>query len=280
MKLGKEEAARGDAEAALSHYRAAQALAPEANLPYRYADEALEELSRWAEAVESYEKYRRTKADVSDAVQVKARVAYLHARYLLATLHVACTLPDYRVYFDDAKSPLFVAPISESSTPIGDHEVTLSAEGFLSRTTPVKLEAGRMTTVPCDLDPLPKPATARVAPSLATHPTPAIAEPPPHGRIPWLGWGLAGGFAVGAVVTGTLALNASSEVDERLRAPVTNADDVEQTRTRGRTLAITTDVLIGASVVSAAVSLAVMLSLRAKVSSERGAREQSGASRF
>jgi tetratricopeptide (TPR) repeat protein len=80
MKRGMAAFARRDAEAALAEYKKAQKLVPDANLPHRYAAEALVELERYEEAVQEYETYLRIKPDVSDAAEVQKRMDHARAR--------------------------------------------------------------------------------------------------------------------------------------------------------------------------------------------------------
>lgn len=289
VKRGREEAAKGDWEAALAHFRAAQSLVPEANLPYRYAAEALENLSRWSEAVEAYEAYLRTKPGVSDTVPVQARVAYLRSRYILSTLRIECPATDYRVYVDSSAVATIVAPMRESTVNPGEHTVELVAEGYPPLRVTARFEAGRPTSVSCD---------PRIAPSVASAPPPDVsfvppppppsiaaspAAPPlssnadstrPSTAVPWLGFGIAGGLAVAGAVTGALALGASSSVSRQLDSPVRSPSDFEGDRTEARALAITTDVLLGAAIVTAGISLVVMLTKRHEVPAVR-AREHS-----
>jgi tetratricopeptide (TPR) repeat protein len=80
VRRGLQAFARGDAAAALAEYEHAEQLVPDANLPYRYAAEALAALERWDEAIASLERYLAIRPDVSDADAVRARIIELRER--------------------------------------------------------------------------------------------------------------------------------------------------------------------------------------------------------
>src|SRR3954454_18426042 len=77
MRRGVAAFGRGDAEEALREYESAKRAAPVANMPYRYAAEALVSLHRYRDAVESLEGYLAKKPDVGDADEVRAQIARL-----------------------------------------------------------------------------------------------------------------------------------------------------------------------------------------------------------
>ncbi len=94
------------------------------------------------------------------------------------------------------------------------------------------------------------------APAVTMVPTAQAASGPQV----WIGYGVAGLFAAGAVVTGALALSASGDVSKGTFTGATPPSELNDSASNARTLGITTDILIGSAVVSAAVTLIVHLS--------------------
>lgn len=107
-----------------------------------------------------------------------------------------------------------------------------------------------------------------VAPPLAPAPAPVEAGPsPPY----WIGYTLGGVLGAGAVVTGALALSSASSLSKLSFTGKTAPADVTSQSSKTRGLAITTDVLIGSAVVSAAVTLIVQLSASKGAKAPKGA---------
>jgi hypothetical protein len=83
------------------------------------------------------------------------------------------------------------------------------------------------------------------------------------GRVPWIPWAITGGLAVGAGVVGGLALSASSDLRTKLDTFGASRTDIDAARGKTRTLALTTDVLLGLTGAMAVTSVVVtVVSLR------------------
>lgn len=92
----------------------------------------------------------------------------------------------------------------------------------------------------------------------------------------WLGWAATGVFATGAVVTGILAMDAQSKLDDmRSQRNVTRADLDDQDTKRG-SLALASDILVGATVVAAGVSLYFTLTGSHKESTAKASSVRAG----
>jgi len=92
-------------------------------------------------------------------------------------------------------------------------------------------------------------------PIVVNQPSPATPRPP-SGVAHWVLYGLAGAAGVAAGVTGGLALKADRESDDLAAGGDPAANDRAD---RTRTLALSTDILIGAAVLAAAVGLVLHL---------------------
>ena len=81
-------------------------------------------------------------------------------------------------------------------------------------------------------------------------------EPSPSARqVPWLGWALTGAFAAGATVTGVLALSANSSLESDRGNLDVSASEVSSQASKVQTLAIVTDCLAGAALITGGISL-------------------------
>ncbi len=80
--------------------------------------------------------------------------------------------------------------------------------------------------------------------------------PPPPSRGPvWVGWALTGALAIGAGVTGGLALSKAGAHAELRKKEGVTAEEIESSRSGAKGLAIATDVLIPCALVAGALSL-------------------------
>jgi tetratricopeptide (TPR) repeat protein len=110
MKQGAALAQKGEHEAALSEFRKAQALVPNANLPHRAEAESLEALGRLEDARAAYRRYLEIKPNVSDANLVTEKIASLDARIATKQTAPAATPP---------AEPAPVAAPTQEPAPIG-----------------------------------------------------------------------------------------------------------------------------------------------------------------
>ena len=183
---------RGRAEAALVEYEAAKSLAPNANAPYRYAAQALVSLGRYPEAVESLEAYLRKNPSVSDAAEVREKIAKLKADFFPARLRVDVDAPNAVVRVDGepkgAPGALEVAP--------GKHRVEVRAPGRASAAQDVVLVGDRDASLSF---------TLKVEETAQQVASPVASPPATRTRAPWqtLGWvgvGVGGATLAAAVI--------------------------------------------------------------------------------
>jgi len=104
MRRGVTAFGRGDAVQALTEYETAKRLAPRANAPHLYAAEARVALGRYAEAIVDLEAYLAKNPNVSDAADVRARIAKLRAEHLPARVKVVADAPDATLVIDGTDS--------------------------------------------------------------------------------------------------------------------------------------------------------------------------------
>jgi hypothetical protein len=154
----------------------------------------------------------------------------------------------------------------------GSHRISATKEGRQAAVKVIKVAGGDAVTVDLDLPDASAPqptATATATPvptetstGTTTAPTPTATgtgtepPPPPRERGPvWVGWAVTGALAVGAGVTGGLAMaKAGEHSDLRGKTGTTNAE-LEANRNDAKTMALVTDILLPCAVVAGAVTL-------------------------
>ncbi len=222
MQRGIALFGRGDAEGALREYERAEALAPAANLPYRYAAEAWISLGRTREAIASLEAYLRKRPDVSDADAVKRRIEALE-KSLPGTLVLRSEAPNAiaRVDGNDPRAlPL------EIELPPGPHVVVVESDGFRKSERVVRVPGHDRLELMVPLE------RAPVSPE-------PLREPPEGERTAWPTVGIvtlalgATAFTTAAIVDAT-ALGASYR--ELERASQSGASDLVDVRNQTRDL--------------------------------------------
>lgn len=248
MLRGVAAFGRGQAEAALAEYEAAKKLAPNANAPYRYAAQALVGLGRHSEAVENLEAYLKKNASVSDAQEVRDKIAKIKADFYPARVEVVADAPDAIVRVDGAARG---APGKMELEP-GKHRIEVRAPGRAMSAQDVTLIGDRDATFTFALQP-------EEAPSIA----PAVMPPAPRYEatpwptIGWIGVGVGGALVVTGLVLDLAVLGPKvDEYDTAAAKGDPNARDLRDSASGLQTAALVTYIAGG---VIAAGGAAVLL---------------------
>jgi hypothetical protein len=264
----------GNLDAARTELQRAYELAPNFKLLYNLGQIEFE-LHDYPAALASFEKYlAEGGAKVPDArrTQVEADVEKLKAR--VARVDITA---------DVAKADVFVDDVQIGSTPLGHtlvvsagrRKITVSKSGYLAVTRWVELAGGDSTQVNVELaepppnHPTPQAPIAPAAP-VRTSATPAtLVLDPLHPSVPsdaprgpgvlWGGWALAGSLAIAAGVTGALAYSSSRELSDERNQQGASRPELDRRSNEVRDLALATDILAGAALVSAGVTLVATL---------------------
>lgn len=264
FKKGLELFKEGDYHAALIELRRANELAPNYNVLYNIG-QVYFQLQDYPNALHSLERYLEEGGKGVDAkrrIEVEKDIEKLKSR--VANVEITVNVPDAEVTIDDVsagKSPLPKTVLVGA----GRHRVVVSKAGFASVTRIVEIASAELQKVPVELvettpvvadKPAPAPVPAPLPPPQAS---PAISplEPrrPPSRAVPVVGWVITGGLAAGAVVTGVLALGASSDLKALRTGQTPTRDGLESAQSKTQTLALVTDILTGCAVVAGGVSL-------------------------
>lgn len=268
---GKQLYTEGAFDAALAELQRSYELAPSYKILYNIA---LVQRARndFAGSLSAYEKYLSDGGkELASSRKQEVQKEIDNLKTLVARADIKTSVPDAEVSVDD--SPIGKSPISSFVLNPGSHRISATKEGRQPAVKVIKVAGGDSVTVDLELPDAsaPQPTTqptATAAPtetSSGTTTAPTVTSsgtgtgaplPPPPERGPvWVGWALTGALAVGAGVTGGLALSkAGAHADLRKKADVT-AEDLATSRSDAKTLALVTDVLIPTAVVAGAISL-------------------------
>jgi tetratricopeptide (TPR) repeat protein len=203
MQRGINLYGRGDAQGALAEYERAKALVPDANLPYRYAAEALLTLGRTAEAIANLEGYLKQNPNVSDAEAVRSRIAALREKLAPGHVRIQASAAGAKAHVDGGPSLDLPAELDLAAGP---HTISAEHPAFRPSERVVMVVGGKSVDVLVTLEASPAPT------------------PPTRDASPWPTVGLVATAAGGAVVATALVLDLSV-----LRA---RFDDVEHAAAR------------------------------------------------
>ncbi len=203
MQRGINLYGRGDAQGALAEYERAKALVPDANLPYRYAAEALLTLGRTEEAIANLEGYLKQNPNVSDAEAVRSKIAALREKLAPGHVRVRSNAAGAKVRVDGG--PAQDLPANLELAP-GPHMLSAEHPAFRPSERMVMVVGGKSTDVVVTLEASPSP------------------PPPARETSPWPTVGLVAAAAGGAALGTALVLDLTV-----LRA---RFDDVEHAAAR------------------------------------------------
>ena len=274
FKRGTELFDEGDYQAALIEFRRAYKIAPNYAVLYNIG-QVYYQLQDYANALGAFQRYladgdkniaASRKRDVQKEIQ--------KLQYRVANLDITVNVPDADISVDDVtvgKSPL--------SKPVmvnpGRHQIAISKVGYTSTSKSVEVagtdapkltfeltEQPKATPPPTSVEPPPQGNGPTAKPDVVSPPPPPpggggdVTPPPPARRsVPWVGWAVTGGLAVGAGVCGTIALINSNDLKTRLVTPQASRAPLEADAKNAKTFALVTDILTGAAVVAGGVSL-------------------------
>lgn len=260
-----------DFRSAYYEFRRAYDIAPHFRVLYNIAlCEA--QMRDYARAVRSFELYLQQGASaVPVERQTLVRDEIAKAMQRVAFLEVRTDVVGAEISIDDevvGKSPLN-KPILVN---IGQRKVSAVQRGGVPVVQPVELAGGDRRSV--DLV-VPKPSLIVVAGAQSAEEEKAAqkkAEAEQRLRLQRIiiSGSVAGALALSAAITGGLALKARSDRDDEIGKIPGDAKAIDDANSRMRNLAIVTDVLLGAAVVSGAVTLYFGLTHRPKKAGKGG----------
>ena len=250
----------GDPRAALAEFERAYALSARPSLLFNLGA-THQALHEYPEAVDALRRFLSATEGQRSRQRTEAERALRALDGLMARVRVTCDPTTATLTLDGRAATGDVLSVGP-----GRHVIEASAPGRMTQRVEVTVASGDQPSLRLVLPVVPEPAavTPVVSPPAAPPAvTPAVIPaaarvPRPAPRLwftrPWV-WAVTGGaLAVGATLTGVAAIGANDEFQMRVQSDA----DVDRLATRGRALAVATDVMaVGA--VAAGVTALVML---------------------
>jgi len=271
----------GDFRAALIEFKRAYELAPNYKVLYNLAQTSLE-LQDYASALRSFERYLSDGGgDVAATrrAQVEEEIEKLRGR--VARVEVTSNVADAEVFVDDVsvgRTPLS-GPLAVSA---GRRRISALKGGLTAMrvvdvvggdSTAVSLEivesSSAVPEVPALAPARPIDASRRSAPPQASpaRSRASVASGQSGNAGHWVGITVTGVLAAGTVATGILALSAKKDFDSAVGRYGVDPQAVADARSKTRVWALVTDVLGGATIVAAGVT--ILTSVGGKSSKDR-----------
>lgn len=261
---------------AMVEFRRAYEAAPNYKILYNLGQTA-QELKDYAFALKSLEQYLTDGGNEIRAdrrAEVTATIRKLKQRVAEVTL--SANVSDADVFVDDVpagRTPL-PSPLVVSA---GRRKIALS-KGAMNVSRVVDVSGGEKTELSLELtEPTAKPAEAtatesprssQASPTTAKKPTSttqaqplekapgAKAEQPSHSNAGvWVGVAVTGALAIATGVTGVLAMSAKRDFDSTIDRYPISPSDVSDARSKTRQLALVTDILGGAAILSCGITI-------------------------
>lgn len=272
---GLELYEEGAYDAALIEFQRAYDTAPTYKILYNIGL-VYRQLNDYAGSLRTFKKYLEEggkKVDARRRAEVEREIDKLQGR--VASVKLTTNVEGATVLVDDlevGETPLD-APLTVNA---GRRKISLTKSGYAPAARVLRVAGGDERELELELrpssgagaSPPAPPPTAPAKPSQPEQP-----EPEAEGsKLPWLPWAVTGALAAGTAVAGVLTLSAESDLESE-KDSVTTRAELDDAESKTRTLAIVTDVLLAATVVSAGISLYITLD---SGSSEPAEKESAG----
>lgn len=228
--------------AALVEFQRAYQIDPKYQVLYNIG-ESYYQLQDYANALRTFQRYLAeggSRIAAKRRKEVEAEMVTLSAR--VAMLTILTSEPGAAVTVDDVA--VGTTPLATLMVNAGRRKVTATLPGRFPVTGTVDLAGRDRQTIRLEIGP---------PPGRGEQPKP---RPPPPSIIPQtVAWSATGAFVTGAVITGILALRASSDLaDELVRFPG-DAEALASAKDSAFRLGLATDILIGTSLAAAGISI-------------------------
>ncbi len=250
----------GDYKLALIEFRRAHELSQNYRVLYNIG-QVNHELGNYTKALAALEEYlRRGGPEVPEARRAEAASSIAVLRKKTARVSLTVDIGGAELILDD----LPFGQLGRERTltiDAGEHRLEVRKFGYRPFSKLLVLAAGDNAEVEVKLVKLPPLTPVAASGQQAPQTSPLI----------WAGWSATGVFAVGAAVTGVLALSNAKQLAELRDSPDSNTREREDTAKRARTFATVADVLAGAAVLTGGTAL--YFSLRGGSKKEEGPRE-------
>jgi len=233
-----------DYAAALTEFRKAYELAPSYKLLYQIGQVSYK-LKDYAGALQAFEKYLsegkdeitpERRAEVQEEINLlKNQTGHLEINSNV--FGAAVTIDDNPVGTIPLDGPILVS--------VGSRKITVSAEGRQSVTQAITVAGQELRKLNFDLPELvgeTRTVYQKESPSKMT-------------TWSWVGVGVAGALGIGATITGIMAMNADEDLSNMTFVGGTPDSKIKDQQSKVDNLALTTDILAGAAIVTLGTTL-------------------------
>ncbi len=232
--------------AALIEFQRAYEVDPKFQVLYNIA-QSYYQLQDYANALETFKKYLKegdAKISPKRRKEVEAEIETLSKR--IATVSIKSSEPGAAVTIDDVA--VGTTPLGPLTVSAGRRKIVVTLEGRLPVTRVIDFAGGDVRK----LD-IPIPAAQTTERVVIERSGQAPRDPP--SPVPMaVTWSITGALVTSAVVTGVLALGASSDLEAELARFPGDPQALEDAKSSAFGLGLATDILIGASIAGAAVA--------------------------
>jgi len=252
MKLYDE----GNPPAARAEFERAYALAPSYRILYNIGL-CYQATNDYVEALRNFERYLTEGGnEITDDRRAEVNKQIADLKPNIASVTISTNVPGATITIDDIA--IGQAPISDKIlVNPGRRKVSAAKQGLFPATKSIVFVGSENTQVNLELTEPPKSADA---PKDSTD------------LAPYIAWGATGALAIGAGVTGFLALKAHSDENDTIDRRGVTRSEIDDARSKTRTLSITADVLTATTLVAGGVALYLTLSKSKTSSTETTAR--------
>ena len=212
------------------------------------------QLQDYPSALNAFTRYLASnKGDVQPArvAEVQKDIERLKGR--IGSLRITSNKRGAQILVDDV-----VVGTSPLSEPVlvgaGRHKIVATADGQTTPPKVVDVAGAEVIEVSLAL----ADGASAPSPSRATVEQPHDDKPGVRAVV-WVPWALTGGLAAATAVTGVLALKKSGELSSNLTTAGATRAQIDDARSATRTMALVSDVLLGATVAAAGTSLVLTL---------------------
>lgn len=236
----------GDFKLALIEFERANTLRPNWRILYNIGEVHFQ-LNNYAAALKAFEQYLADgKNDVPEKRRATVEKDIETLKMRTAYVTVTTNVPGAEIAIDD--TPIGTTPLPPNYlTDAGNHRITASKAGFTGATKLLAIAGREHQTVALELT------------EVESRPSPSPAPLRSSGSLVWIPWLATGALAVSATVTGILAVGAKSDLDDLTHKYGASRSDLDHQNTKLKTFSTATDVLTGAAILSAGVSLYLTL---------------------
>jgi hypothetical protein len=260
FKRGLELYAEGDFQAAVAEFRKAYELAPHYRVLFNIG-QVCQQLQDYPCALSSFERYLAEGKDVPPERRAEVEAQIERLRLRVATLVITTNPPDAEISIDD--TPIKGAgPRSTLTVRVGRRKISAVKEGYVPVTRVVEVAGAEVLSIDLALIPNPSSPQSAEPPAVVPIPTqerlPRAAPEAPPGRwttLSWIGVGASAALAIGAGITGGLALQESSDFRNTRYTGTVAPTAADAERQKIKNLALASDVLTAGAAITLGATL-------------------------